>query len=133
MVKILSLILSLGMLACPSAQDEKCDISFLQTDEKPQKITVQAPPLCGENFTVMEETEGGVPTRFGDKDVKTRTKCPHKSKDIKDCDRNGAFNLPKRENGEVTKIKISVQKWEIEITPDGYGLSTLDEPPTVTK
>ena len=133
MVKTLSLIMALGLFACPNNSALANDLTADKTAQNGQKITMQAPPLCSDNFVIVDKTEGGVPTRFNDKAVKKQEKCPHKSKDIKDCDRPAKLSLPKREKQVNTTVKISVEKWVIEFSPDDYPLTTLDEPPTIIK
>ena len=133
MVKTLSLLFAFGTLFMPT-NDALVESKNAGYGESITQVQRSSDALYGEkNYTVLNETEGGVPTRFDKNEGKERKKYSHRTKDIKPCDRQSNFALEKRYGLGEGEVRISVEKWTIEFTPNGYRPSTLDEPPTISK
>ena len=122
------------------AQPNEGDIEqkTVEREENEVKIERVSPPLCSsENYTLIDKTERDVPTRLdenGDKKQnRNREKCPHKSKDIKDCDRARTLNLKKRIDQSDRLVSVKVEKWEFIFAPNENQPVTLDEKPIIYK
>ena len=137
MVKTLSLIMALSAFIAPNTDANTVD-KPVTLDENYSKIERSAPPLySGENYTIIDQTEGGVPTRFRQKERnsenKRREKCPHKSKDIQDCDKTSKFNLSRLSGNGEKRVIVKVKEWEIVFTTSENSPPVENEEPTTYK
>lgn len=126
MVKTVSLLMALSSLLCPVAESRN------------EGEYYEAKPLfSADNYAIIDKTEGGVPIRFDANEANKDKRCPHKSKDIKDCDRMNKFNLPKRardrERFDARTVTVRVREWEFSFYPIVDEPATLEEPPITEK